>query len=224
MPSPTLATVWATDEHVARAEAADFPLLCPVAQKVASGSDGAILAGSFSFTSAVNFSLQGVLPGNMLQLTGPSATINLKDLLVVDTVAGTTITLRRLRMSAGMGQPPVGTNATGVTFLIATLAPQIEEASYEINRDFGLDDLVPGAQPSQVIDQRAATSATVALVLIGQYLAMARQSGANKDHFTAKSEFYRDRFRSLRDKLAFRISGSLGGANTATFNRRIRRG
>ena len=71
MPDP----IYATDEDIALRATADFAILCPRDQKLAAGSDGSFdPSDRWTLQSAsVDFSAQGVLPGQVVQLLGPAS-------------------------------------------------------------------------------------------------------------------------------------------------------
>jgi hypothetical protein len=190
---PPLTTVYATDEDIAIRAAADFPILCPKDQKLAYGTDGGFgPTDPWTLTSdSVNFSACGLIPGQVVQLTKPVSLFKPPgELLVIDSISTTTngITLRRKGQASGVGQPPGGPSVTvGVEFLIATLGPQIERASYDLNRRYGIDALIAGRQPSALYDPQEVNDVTVLTVLQWQYLAMSREAGEYRDTLAAKA-------------------------------------
>ena len=68
-------------------------------------------------------------------------------------------------------------------FIIGTLYPQIERASYDLRKTFDLDDAVPGRQFSDMYDPREMQEACMALVLSRQYRDMARHVGKMEDFY-----------------------------------------
>src|SRR5689334_649872 len=104
-----LTTVYATDEDVALAAAADFAILCPKDQRLAAGSDGYFNpADRWTLRStAVDFAAQGLAAGQIVQLIPPSASLRQSaEMLVVSSVAPYAVTLRRKGQPLGVGQPP----------------------------------------------------------------------------------------------------------------------
>lgn len=201
----TLATVYATDEDIAIRAAADFPILCPKDQKVASGSDGAFSPSApWTLTSgALDFSVIGLTAGQLVQLLrtgsglGPPA-----EALVVVSVSPYAVTLRRKGLPVGVGQPPgPSTVLTGVVFSITTLGPQIERASYDLNRRYGIDTLVAGRRPGDLYDPREIREATVLTVLYRQYLAMSREAGEKADTFAAKAAMIKEELDDLLSRI-----------------------
>lgn len=175
MPTPEkLGTVYTTDESVAIRARGDFVTLCPDWQKLAYGTDGVIDSGSpWVLTSAtVNFETNGVESNHVIQLKKSGTTRASGDILAVDSVSGGSITLRRFGKDAGIGQPP--TPATDIEFLISTLDPQIEEASFDLNRRFGIDPNILGKSPSYLYDMRDLRQATILILLKHSYTAEAR--------------------------------------------------
>lgn len=187
----TLTTVYATDEDIALRAAGDFPLLCPRDQKLAEGTDGAFgPTDPWTLTSdAVDFAAQGLTPGLVVQLLKPTSLFAPPgEAFAVHAVAPGAITLRRKGQATGMGQPPGPPFVqTGISFLVATLAPQIERASYDLNRRYGIDDLIAGRRSVDLYDPREVNEATVLTVLCRQYLSMSRETGEHRDTFSAKA-------------------------------------
>src|SRR5262249_21315913 len=93
------APVYATDEDIAVRAAGDFVLLCPQWQQMASGSDGYFSSSSpwILNSTGVNFAANGVQPNQVVQLTAPKTSFpGSGALFAIDSVAGSSITLRRL--------------------------------------------------------------------------------------------------------------------------------
>jgi hypothetical protein len=179
MAAPTqLATLYASDENVAIRASGDFSILCPDWQKLASGTDGVFSPGlPWTLTSASTmFDSAGVTCQHVVWLRKPSTAFKGSgELLAVDSSAGNSVTLRRLGASLNQGQPPAPVpGLTGVDFLIATLDPQIEEASFQLNRQFSIDPNVAGRTPGDVYDLRDLRQACVLIVLAQRYAAETR--------------------------------------------------
>ena len=188
MPNP----IYATDEDIALRASADFAILCPKDQTLAAGMDGMFVPSDrWSLQSAsVDFAAQGVLPGQMIQLRGPASAFRaLGDSLIVVSTNGHIVTLRRKGQLAGAGQPPAPLSGlVGVEFLIATLAPQIQSASVEVNIRFGVSPLIPGRTASDLLDPTELRDAVVLTTLQRQYRDMSREvNGANPDVLAAKA-------------------------------------
>jgi hypothetical protein len=64
-----------------------------------------------------------------------------------------------------------------VEFAVVSAVPQIRLASYDLNRRFGVDDLVTGRRFSDLWDVAELREATVLLTLIGLYLDASRGTG-----------------------------------------------
>jgi hypothetical protein len=180
MPVDRLAVVYATDENLAVRAGGDFAMLCPDWQKLAAGTDGLFASGSpWSLSCAgVNFNAAGVVAGHVVSLRKPTTVFKGSgELLAVDAVAGNNVTLRRLGCNPGLGQPPAPVaGLTAVEFQIATLDPQIDEASFELNRRFSIDPKVPGRTPADVYDLRDLRQACVLTVLAQRYAAETRST------------------------------------------------
>jgi hypothetical protein len=184
-------SVYATDEDVALRASSDFPTLCPRDQKLASGTDGAFSPNDpWTLTSSsADFAAQGVAAGNVVQLTKPTSAFRPPgEALAVLSASANGLTLRRKGQPAGVGQPPSPPGGlVGVEFAVMTLGPQIEAASYDLNRRYGIDDLVAGRRPADLYDPREVQQATVLTVLYRQYLDMSREAGDQGDTFAAKA-------------------------------------
>jgi hypothetical protein len=171
--------VYCTDEDIAVRAAGDWFLLCPAWQQTAAGTDGYFNAGwPWVLNSiATNFESNNVQPNQVVQLTAPKANFpgSAGQFLAIDSVNGTAITLRRLHQDLNVGQPPgPAAGLTGVTFTINTLFPQIEEASFDIKRRFGIDENIAFRTSSWIYDLRDLRTATVLSVLLDRYTQEAR--------------------------------------------------
>jgi hypothetical protein len=225
-----LTTVYATDEDVAIRVPADFTLICPKDQVFASGTDGVFASTDrWTLTSpSVNFDSQAVAPGQVVQLLGPTSLIRPPgDMLVVESVSGNSMVLRRKGQHAGIGQPPVPIEgAMNVEFLIASLHPQIESAAYDLNRRYGIDDLVAGRRSSDLYDPREVRDAVVLTVLKRRYLDLCREGGSLSDTFAAKADAAQKELESLLGRAVVHWKfGESGGAASSTnrFSTRLER-
>lgn len=190
-----LDVMYATDENMRVRLGPDFFTLAPRDQRIAHGTDGEFdVSDRWTLTSAsVDFEAQGVAAGMVVQLVKRDVFAQPSESFAVDAVDGSSATLRRIGQAAGLGQPPgpvAGT--TGVTFTIVTLSPQIEDASYDINRRFGVDPVHPGRTPGDFYDLREVRQATVLTAAHRQYLAMAREaSEGDRESYYGKAASYK---------------------------------
>lgn len=186
----TVQQVYATDEDVALRASADFAIICPKDQKLASGSDGVISATDLwtLVSASVNFQANGLQPGRIVQLTQPTAVFKPPgESFTVVSVAPGAVTLRRKGQPVGVGQP-VSTGAlSSIEFLVTTFGPQLALASYDLNRRYGIDDFLLGRRSSDLFDPQEVLEATVLTVLYRQYLDMSRGGDERSDTFAAKS-------------------------------------
>jgi hypothetical protein len=224
-----------SDEDIARRCAADFATLCGDSQMLARGTDGtfagASLGDPWTMSSAsINFATQGVMAGDVLHLVPPrivgtQATYPaIGQLLAIDTVTGNPIRLRRIGLASGLGDPPTVPGTTGsYRFTVPTLYPQILDASYDLRRIYGLDELVWGRRTSDLYDLMQFVEPCVYQVLTLRYLEMARSAGEGAaDDFVAKSDQYRARLDSLLDRLVIHFKPSpLPMADLTRFQTRI---
>ena len=170
--------VYATDEDIAVRAGGDFITLCPAWQQMAAGTDGFFSSGSpwVLNSTLTNFANNNVQPNQVVQLSAPKTQYpGGGQLLAIDSVSGSSITLRRLHKDLSVGQPPApAAGLSGVTFTINTLDPQTEEASFDIKRRFGIDELIVNRTSSWIYDMRDLRIATVLTVLNDRYTAEAR--------------------------------------------------
>ena len=202
MTDPT--TVYATDEDIALRAAADFAILCPKDQCLAYGADGQIGTDRWSLSSpTVDFSTNGVAAGQVVRLTQPVTVFKPPgDALVIDSIVGGAVVLRRKGMPSGVGQPAAPSGGlTNVEFTIATLAPQIALASDDLDRRFGISDLIAGRRPCDLFDPREVLDATVLTVLSRQYLELSHGTPERADTFAAKAQAYRQELDNLLDRM-----------------------
>ena len=223
--------IYATDEDIALRASADFTILCPRDQKLAYGLDG-IFDPSDRWTmrsGTVDFSGQGVLPGQLIQLLGPVSTIRPPgESLIVSAVNGHYVTLRRKGQVAGSGQPPAPTNGMlAVEFLIATLAPQIRVASHDVNTRVGVNAAIPGRTASDLLDPSELCEAVVLTVLHRQYRDMSREMGnTSTDVLAAKAQAVKSELDDLiaRTVVHWKSSaGPVGDTSSMAFTARISR-
>lgn len=197
--TPTLPAVsgsaLCTDEDVAVRCPEDFLALCPVWQRSAYGTDGVISGWDLSSLTADPLSY-GVAAGAVVCLSAPLASFKRPELYAVSGVAANRFGLRRLGLAAGVGQPPPQVPA--VTFEARTLAPQIEQASYDARKFFGVDDLVPEKTTANLYDPRELRQYVVLTVLQRRY------AGAEKD----KASDYALKLEQVSRELA-ELQGSL---------------
>ena len=228
MNQPTL--IYATDEDVAVRSSADFSLLCPRDQKRAWGADGQFAAEDRWVLSSpsVDFAAYGVAPGDVVLLTQPAAVFKSPgELLVADSVDASGVRLRRKGQASGVGSPPgPPAGVAQVEFAVPTLGPQIARACEELNRRYGVDDLVVGLRPSDLFDPREVREATVLTVLYHQYLDMSRGSSAGNDAFLAKAQLYKQELDDLLSRIAVHwesIPGGKAGVTAYRFGTRLSR-
>ncbi len=225
--------VYATDEDIALRASADFSALCPRDQVLAQGSDGVFGASDlWTLASAsVDFAAFGLNPGQMVRLVGPSTSFGPDgDLFAIEAVVSAAITLRRQGQLVGVGQPPAPSGGlTGVEFVVRTLGPQIERASRDVDRRFGIDDRSFGHRPDDLLDPRQLREAVVLTVLYQQYLDRSLQfvgpTGTPDDVYAAKSRIARADLDDALDRLTLRWKevGIDSSASTTRFSTRISR-
>lgn len=228
MPPPEmLETVYATDEDVAIRASGDFAILCPAWQTLAYAADGSISTASpWSLSSAsVDFVASGVIQGCVVRLTKPTTAFKGSgDLLAVDSAVGGTATLRRVGMPLGTGKPPApGVSLAGVEFTVATLYPQIEDASFTLNRKWGIDPSSTSRRPVDLRDVRDLREATVLTVLLRMYVA---ENRSDRGDFAIKIKAVQQAFDAVNARLELRWGFVDDPLNppTSIFGKRIYRG
>lgn len=187
-PVQSLVNAFCTDEDIAARFKADFPLLCD-REWMAQGTDGTFVAGTpWALTSASNtFDLQGVARGNVILLkTSSNMPFGSAGMMfAVDSALGSTVNLRRINQGALLGMPPVGPGGlAGVTFAVPTLAGQIELATYDIEKRFGISDFIYGRRQNDLWDAREVRDVTVLTVAYKRFLDLARQGESNDVYFS----------------------------------------
>jgi hypothetical protein len=217
-------TVYATDEDVAIRASADYFILVPKHQKLAWGDDGRFEAGNrWVLSSAtVDFEASGLMPGHLMLLTQPRTTFKPPgESFAIHEVTPSALTLRRKGLAAGTGQPPSPAEGLSrVEFLVATFGPQIASASYDLNRRFGIDDLIAGRRPSDLFDPKEVREATVLTLLHRQYLALCRGPDARNDLFATKAQLYKQELDDLLARTVVHWAPSTGeGSSSAPCSR-----
>jgi len=217
--------VYATDEDIAVRAGGDWFLLCPAWQQMAAGNDGFFNPGTpwVLNSTLVSFASNGVAPNQVVQLSGPKSSFPGSGLLLaIDSVSGSSITLRRLHKDLNVGQPPApAAGLTGVTFTINTLDPQTEEASFDIKRRFGIDETIAYRSSTWVFDLRDLRMATILTVLKDRYTAEAR---TERGDWSYKINAIRSQLDQVLDRVQVRwgVFGNSAEASTI-FNCKISR-
>jgi len=197
--------VFATDEDIAVRAGGDWYTLCPAWQQMAAGTDGFFSPGlPWVLTSTlVNFAANGVTPNQVVSLSAPKSSFpGGGQLLAVDSVSGSSLTLRRLHKDLNVGQPPApAAGLTGVAFTINTMDPQIEEASFDIKRRFGIDENIAYRSSTWVYDERDLRMATVLSVLLDRYMAETR---TDRGDWSMKIGLVRSQLDQILDRVQVR--------------------
>jgi hypothetical protein len=167
-----LSLVYATDEDIAVRAYGDFAALVPKDAILAQGTDGVFSSGDlWTLNSASNnFATQGIKVSHVVQLSGPAPYKGSGRLFAVGAVNGDAITLRVIGKADGIGSPPSPAGGlTGVSFVIRTFDPQLEDASFQINQQFGIDPNWPQAAPTLIYDLRVLRQTAALTVLVRAY-------------------------------------------------------
>ena len=219
-------TTYATDEEVAIRAPADFLALCPKDQTLTFGTDGVFLASDpWTLRSpSVNFAATGLLPGQVVRLSEQSEFGPDGEFFAVDVVGPGGLTVRRKGQCSGVGRPPSpASGLSGVEFVVRTLSPQIDRASYDLNLRFGIDEMIAGRRSSDLWDCRELVDATVLTVLTRQYLDRSRRFSGNSDEpadwYGVKARVTKAELDDLLDRLVLRWNSSTDLAQTAPTTR-----
>ncbi len=221
-PSPQLAITYASDEDAYAIGGADFGVICPENNLIAKGVDGVFATGDlWTLTSATNdFTAQGAKSGQILQLLGPSVAYKQPQFLAVESVSGSSCTLRRAGFAVGIGVPPgpVG-GLIGITFKILTLYPQLENAAYDLNDQFGIDENIPWRAPLAVYDPRQFRRLTILRVFYELYMSINRSKAGD---FADKQKYWQTEYDDVLSMTTIHW-GQLGlqQAPTGRFSTRI---
>ena len=194
--------VYATDEDILVKASGDFMTLAPSWQCMAKGTDGvfAMNAPWVLTSSTINFATNGVSPNQVIALTAPKSQYpGGGDLLAIDSVSGNSITLRRPHKDLNVGMPPVpAAGLTNVAFTVTTFDPQIEEASFDLKRRFGIDENITFRDSSWIYDLRDLRMIVVLTVLYDRYTAELR---SDRGDWVRKM----GHIRNMRDEILDRV-------------------
>jgi hypothetical protein len=135
--------------------------------------------------------------------------------------------LRRKGQPPGVGQPVSPGGLSKIEFLVTTFLPQLTQASYDLNRRYGIDDLIAGRRPCDLFDPQEVLEATVLTVLYRQYLDMSRGGDERSDTFSAKARSFKQELDDLLATTVLHWSASPGlpssSQSTTRFSTRISR-
>jgi hypothetical protein len=222
-PADSLTTVYCTDEDLLIRAPGDFAILIPTNQVLASGTDGTFAAGDrWTLTSAsVDFTAAGLRAGHVCRLTGgPRGTFPVEgDLLAVEYADGHSLRLRRPGLLAGLGRPPgPAAGVSAVTFSVATADQQIEEASWDIDQEYTIDEKIPDAAPDMLYRLRELRQVTALTVLAWLYRGQVREKG---DAFAAAADRSRADLDDLKARTQVHWVRRLGPETTGRFDTRL---
>jgi hypothetical protein len=198
-----LTLVYCTDEDIALRDQADYVNLAPKSQRTLHGLDGVFASGDlWTLTSAsVNFVAAGLASGSVVGLSRPLATYTTPggELFGVGVVTSGSVTLRRLGLGPGLGLPPspIG-GLTGVGFFCVTFGPQIDTASYDCNKTWGIDPNVPDRVPGLLYDPVELQQYVVLTVLRRCYVSATK---AKAEDFALKLGLVTEELNELRSRL-----------------------
>lgn len=210
---------YATDADVIDLSHEDYFLLAAKALKVAAGTDGVIPGDGFTLTSAANpdFEARGAEAGMVLVIERVNG-VDVTDVLVVEDAAGDTLTLRRIGLESGQGDPPGGTGgSSGIKFSVRTLAAHLIAASRWVS------GLLCVSSPAEIDDPTRYARLTALRVLVDRYRAAFWSLGT-----TDQSDSYEKKLKYFKAELAIELNRLLAvdpilGTGTVTGVARVGR-
>lgn len=145
----------ATDVDLAEVDMGDIAILAPRAQRLASGSDGAIAAAANVLTSAFPFQDRGIQVGHVLvirsyQKASGSRSERPDEVLAIKAVSGASVTIGPIGYDAGQGDYPIGVGTTGIAFEVRSVRAQIVTAYQDVLRRLGLTTASPLVNPTDL--------------------------------------------------------------------------
>lgn len=204
--------VYATDEDVLVKASGDFMTLAPSWQCMAKGTDGFFNSGTpwVLNSTSINFTANGVNPNQVVALTAPKSQYpGGGDLLAIDSVSGNSLVLRRPHKDLNVGMAPgPAAGLTGITFSITTFDPQLEEATFDIKRRFGIDENITFRDSTWIYDLRDLRMIVILNVLYDRYAAELR---SDRGDWVRKM----GHIRNMRDEILDRVQvrwGPYGGS------------
>ena len=203
---PELTTpTYCTDEDIVARAGGDFITLCPAWQQMAQGTDGYFSAGApwVLNSTLTNFASNNVAPNQVVWLTAPKSSYpGTGQLLAIDSVSGSSITLRRIYKDLNIGNPPApAAGLTGVAFTINTLDPQSATASFDIKRRYGIDETIVDRQSQWIFDLQDLRMATVLSVLYDRYT---QETRTDKGDFARKVGLIKSQLQAVLDRVQVR--------------------
>lgn len=217
--------LYATDEDIAVRSPADYALLVPKEQKLAWGDDGQFLNGNpwILNSRSVDFRTSGLLKGHILFLSQPSISLTSSgEQLCVETVDGSSVTLRRKGQPVGVGLAPTHTIGAGaIVFGAWTLSPQIEAACSELKRRFGIEESHESVIWNEPVAIQELKDATVLTVLYRRYMDLCRGQNGKDDSFLLKAQSYKSELDEALSRAVFRCAGTIRAAAPTTLSSRF---
>jgi hypothetical protein len=160
-----------TDADIVKVDPEVYLLESPAVLKRAKGTDGLVMGTQFA-AAMVDFAAVQVAAGHVIQLGSPDGTIN-GVFEVVEVVDGGTLTVSQVRNNPTDPAIPIA-GASGQTWAVKTLTPQIQQAELELSCRLGLKPGKPdaGYALSEVQNVDAVKQVLTALLLTRVFGAM----------------------------------------------------
>lgn len=209
-------------EDIAERITQDLALILPPSQILAEGTDGIIAPGEWVLSSATAaFETYGVPVGSLAILQSPGSSQSTSKVFVVSNVEGSTITLRRVGLGSGIGQPPGGAaGMSGVIFSIHYLDPQINDTTTYLSMIFGIDDNIPGRRYVDIYNLNDVIEIAISRIVSMLYLNAMMNS--SNDLFKEKHAMHKAQYTDLKSAVRIRF-GPTGSDNTSLFNQKLTR-
>lgn len=226
--SSPLSVLYCTDENIAvRVGSTDWYQIVIKDQRLAYGTNGFIHSSRPWVLScpSVRFQAAGVQRGHVVSLSSPATRFpSSGEIYAVESALdhhhGSHLTLRRLGLQTGQGQPPgAGADINGVTFDILTLGPQIENNCYLINQQYSIDPTDPARSPDNIWDKRDLRDLTVLNVICDRLLAMITNAAGSAA--TVRLDVFRREESEIRSRVHLRWINTT--KPTSPFSMRITR-
>ncbi|RKY05782.1 MAG: hypothetical protein DRP56_08590 [Planctomycetota bacterium] len=187
-----------TDTDIAKTDAEVFSSSAFGAQVRCGGTNG-IVAGTQFTASGVDFSASQIDAGHVIYLSAVDGSID-GTFEIVSVIDSTHLSVSQIRTDSGDAAIAVG-SASGLTWSIKTLAPQIVQAELELSARLGLKPGKPDAVYAldEVQNTDAMKQIATALLLVGVYTVLYTTStdAMVRDGYEKKRAWYQQHSEKL---------------------------
>jgi hypothetical protein len=170
---------YCTDEDVSLRSPADWAAIVPRDQAIVRGTVGVIaeFAPWILSQQSTVWESYGITRGQIAHLVKPTTSFKAPgELAAVEMISQSPygLRLRRRGLLVNEGEPFGPSPNESIEFNILTLRPQIQRASADLDRQFGVNDFFVGRRHSDLFDPTELRDATVLLVLSRLYREQSR--------------------------------------------------